>query len=150
MKKSFFTLLFLAMALSSCNPDLPSRSLIYGDWMVVNVEESVPCDNHYYAFLKQTDRFYFKGLEVTYWISTARYFKEITPKKYSMQAQKDGTWLLKIEGIFGWQVNEFEVASPVTIRRLTRNNMEWEYHVDIADSTLYVHYDLERVNPSNN
>ena len=75
---------------------------------------------------------------------------EPTPYKYSMQAQKDGTWLLKIEGLFGWQVNEFEVASQVTIRRLTSKNMEWEYHVDIADSTLYVHYDLERVNSSKN
>ena len=146
MKKSFFTLLFLVMALSSCNPDLPSRCLIYGDWKVVNVEESAPCDNHYYAALKTTDCFYFKGIKVTCWSSSGGYGIAPSPKNYSMRAQKDGTWLLKIEGLFGWPTHDWEVAFPIIIRNLTSKNMEWEYQIPIADSTLIVHYDLEKTN----
>ena len=147
MNNHFLTLFFFAIALTSCNPDLPSRSLIYGNWKVVNIEESAPCNDLYYTVvLKTTDCFYFKGIKVTCWSSWGGYAIAPSPKNYSMRAQKDGTWLLKIEGLFGWPTHEWEVASPIIIRNLTSKNMEWEYQIPIADSTLVVHYDLEKAN----
>ena len=47
--------------------------------------------------------------------------------EYNLQQQKDGTWLLTIVGLFDKERNLEGGRSPITIHKLTKNSLEWEY-----------------------
>ena len=60
--------------------------------------------------------------------------------EYTLQQQENGTWLLTIVGLFDKERNIEGGYSPITIHKLTKNNLEWEYEAYGGDEGPVVYY----------
>ena len=60
--------------------------------------------------------------------------------KYNLQQQANGTWLLTMVGLFDKPRDLDGGRSPITVHKLTKNSLEWEYEAYGGDEGPVKHY----------
>ena len=150
MKTSRIILLLVVIAMvASCKPNVPAlnentRKMLTGSWRVTK-EKVTNGDGFGGVFTREVNNdvtlmFY----ETSQIVSPTGYY---IPKPFTLQQQQDGTWLLTIEDYYDKQRNLEGGCSPITIYKLTKNNIEWEYESYGGDEGPVVYYQyLTRVN----
>ena len=156
-----FLLLMLITLVASCKPNVPelnekSHELLNGTWQVTK-ETVTNGDGFGGVFTREVndDRtLVFSGNELgpaysgllgglCQPVSPTRYY---VPEPYTLQQQDNGTWLLTVEEYYDKQRNLVGGCSPITIHKLTKNDMEWEYESYGGDEGPVVYYQyLKRI-----
>ena len=76
---------------------------------------------------------------------------EYDPAPYTLQRQDNGKWLLTVEGYYDQQRNLDDGCSPITIHKLTKDYMEWEFESYGGDEGPVGYYQgLKKLNLSVN
>ena len=147
--------------LSSCDPDVPeltesSRQKLVGSWQLEK-ETVTNGDGFGGVFTREGENLWayvnyeFKIEKVTItnipnYSNVAEYLG-IEPSvafQYTLQQQKDGTWLLTIIDLFDKARNLEGGYSPITIHKLTNKTIEWEYESYGGDEGPVVYYQYLR------
>lgn len=139
MKRAFNILALLcAIILTGCNANPPelndnTRKLLLGQWQVV--KETMTNGDGFGGVVTRTENFHWdldsydfmndSLLLITN--SHARYLLPVPPYNYFLAEQKDGKWLLTVQGLYDKPSNLEGGLSPVTIYKLSKNTMEWEF-----------------------
>ena len=143
MKKTlnFIVLIMAALVLVSCESNAPelndhNRQLLIGRWEVVK-ETVTNGDGFGGEFTREgkgligTTTYEFSATQLFYEaISTNKDYGEfhhVDTCDYSLQQNTDKTWLLTAHGRFDKKPNLKRGYSPITIRKITDNKIEWEY-----------------------
>jgi len=139
--RKLFVLSLLALCFVGCESNMPvldddSRQMLLGKWQLT--KETVTNGDGFggvstregntlwttvvYEFSDSLVEVYYheEGISSTLDFAYRSY-------AYSVQQQEDGTWLLTIDGLNDRPQNLDGGRSPVTIHKLTRNSIEWEY-----------------------
>lgn len=135
---------------AGCKPNVPDQQeeahqLLIGPWKVEK-ETVTNGDGFDGVFTRQVndDITYVFSETTMQLVSTTGYY---LPKAYTLQQQKDGTWLLTVEGYHDKQQNLDGGCSPITIHKITRSNMEWEYEIYGGDEGPVGYYQyLTKIN----
>ena len=152
----------LAGVLSSCDTNMPelnetSRQKLVGSWQLKKEtwingdgfggeftrEGNSLWNNILYEFtVNQVTRIVIPNYDNeagTSYVAPATY-------DYSLKQQQDGTWLLTVTGLFDKQRNPEGGCSPVTIQKLTKNRLEWEFEAYGGDEGPVGYYQyFERI-----
>ena len=148
---NLFIALLGAILLQSCNSNMPemnenNRKLLLGQWQVV--KETMTNGDGFGGVVTRTEDFHW-GLDsyhfiddslVYIWNSHARYLVYIPPYNYSLAEQKDGKWLLTVPGVYDQPRNLEGGLSPITIHKLSKNAMEWQFESYGGDEGPVVYY----------
>ena len=165
MKTSRTILLLVVIAMvASCKPNVPelnesNSKMLIGMWQVTK-ETVTNGDGFGSVFTREADKSdltlyefrdnqFVRKLKGSQTSSSNNYLIGLTPPvyEYTLQAQDDGTWRLAVVGLFDKQRNLEGGCSPITIHKLTKNNMEWQYESYGGDEGPVVYYQyLTRVN----
>ncbi len=146
-----FIALLGAIMLQSCNRNLPemnenNRKLLLGPWEVV--KETMTNGDGFGGVVTHTEDFHW-GLDSYHFIddslvyitnSHAQYLVYIPPYNYSLAEQKDGKWLLTVPGVYDQPRNLEGGLSPITIYKLSKNAMEWQFEAYGGDEGPVVYY----------
>lgn len=169
--RKYISLILLMIGMSvlvGCKPNVPAqeetaRQLLIGEWKVeketvtngdgfggVFTREADKSDLTLYEFMYDQHVRKLKGSQT----APIDYPTGLTPPvyEYTLQAQDDGTWRLAVVGLYDKQRNLVGGCSPITIHKLTRTNMEWEFESYGGDEGPVVYYQyLKKLNlPVNN
>ena len=140
--KKLFIFSLMALALIGCNTNPPeldedSRQMLYGEWQLTK-ETITNGDGFGGVYTREGDDLWaiiiyeFAVNDVSrlvipnYSSDTVGYFAP-SSYKYNVKQQANGTWLLTIVGLFDKEPNLDGGCSPITIRKITKDNLEWEY-----------------------
>lgn len=146
-----FIALLGAIMLQSCNRNMPemnenNRKLLLGPWEVV--KETMTNGDGFGGVVTHTEDFHW-GLDSYHFIddslvyitnSHAQYLVYIPPYNYSLAEQKDGKWLLTVPGVYDQPRNLEGGLSPITIYKLSKNAMEWQFEAYGGDEGPVVYY----------
>ena len=157
MKKTlnFIVLIMAALVLVSCESNVPelndhNRQLLIGRWEVVK-ETVTNGDGFGGVFTRQVNDNMTLSFTESFLqpVSPTGYY---LPGPYTLRQQDNGTWLLTVEGYYDRPRNLEGGRSPITIHKLTRTNMEWEFESYGGDEGPVVYYQyLKKLNlPVNN
>lgn len=137
-----FLLLVVITLLASCKPNVPeldenNRKMLFGTWRVTK-EKVTNGDGFGGVFTREVNNdrtlvFY----ETFQFVSPTGYY---VPKSYTLQQQDNGTWLLTIDDYYDKQRNIDGGCSPITIYKLTKDSMEWQYESYGGDEGSVVYY----------
>ena len=160
MKRAFHILALLcAMVLTGCNSNPPelndnTRKLLLGNWQVV--KETMTNGDGFGGVVTQTENFHW-GLDSYDFLndslvfilnSGARYLVYVPPYPYSLAEQKDGKWLLTVPGLYDQPRNLEGGLSPITIHKLSKNTIEWQFESYGGDEGPVVYYQyLKKIEP---
>ena len=146
-----FIALLGAIMLQSCNSNMPemnenNRKLLLGPWEVV--KETMTNGDGFGGVVTHTEDFHWgldsyhfiNDTQVYIWNSNVRYFAELTPYDYTLVEQKDGTWLLTVPGVYDQPRNLDGGLSPITIHKLSKTEMEWQFESYGGDEGPVVYY----------
>ena len=150
-KVIFFFALMGAIMLQSCNANMPemnenNRKLLIGHWTVV--KETMTNGDGFGGVVTHTEDFHW-GLDSYHFIndsmvyisnSQARYHVYSPPYNYSLAEQKDGKWLLTVPGLYDQPRNLEEGLSPITIYKLSKDAIEWQFEAYGGDEGPVVYY----------
>ena len=153
MKKEIILLTIGVSLLAGCNNNLPelnenNRKMLLGQWEVVK-ETVTNGDGFGGVFTREGDKlletniYDFSDNQVTHETSTiySSYHGYISNTyDYTLDAKDKGKWLVTIIGIYDKQRNLEGGRSPITIHKLTKNAMEWEYETYGGDEGPVVYY----------
>ena len=147
MKHSFYILALLCtIILQACNTNMPemnenNRKLLFGHWKLV--KETVTNGDGFGGsftrtenFLWNIDSYYIYDTQVV--ISDTHLYSDIYD--YSLSEQKDGTWLVTVPGRFDKERNLEGGLSPITIHKLSKNALEWQFEAYGGDEGPVVYY----------
>jgi hypothetical protein len=152
MKRAFNILALLcAMVLTGCNANPPelndnNRKLLLGNWQVV--KETMTNGDGFGGVVTRTENFHW-GLDsydflndslVIITNSRAQYLVYVPPYNYSLAEQKDGKWLLTVPELYDTPRNLEGGLSPITIHKLSKNTMEWQFESYGGDEGPVVYY----------
>lgn len=160
MKRAFniFALL-CAMVLTGCNANPPelndnNRKLLLGNWQVV--KETMTNGDGFGGVVTRTENFHWNldsydflnDSLVIISNSHARYLVYVPPYNYSLVEQKDGKWLLTVPGLYDQPRNLEGGLSPITIHKLSKNTIEWQFESYGGDEGPVVYYQyLKKIEP---
>ena len=160
MKRAFNILALLcAIILTGCNANPPelndnTRKLLLGNWQVV--KETMTNGDGFGGVVTQTENFHW-GLDSYNFLndslvfisnSGARYLVYVPPYNYSLAEQKDGKWLLTVAELYDTPRNLEGGLSPITIHKLSKNTMEWQFESYGGDEGPVVYYQyLKKIEP---
>ena len=147
----FFFALMGAIMLQSCNANMPemnenNRKLLLGPWEVV--KETMTNGDGFGGVVTHTEDFHW-GLDSYHFIndslvyitnSHAQYLVYIPPYNYSLTEQKDGTWLITVPEMYDKERNLDGGLSPITIHKLSKTEMEWQFEAYGGDEGPVVYY----------
>ena len=145
-----FIALLGAIMLQSCNSNMPemnenNRKLLLGPWEVV--KETVTNGDGFGGSFTRTENFhwnidsyYFYETYVVMWNSHAYYVADLPLYPYTLTEQKDGTWLITVPEMYDKKPNLDGGLSPITIHKLTKTTMEWEFESYGGDEGPVVYY----------
>ena len=150
-KVIFFFALMGAIMLQSCNSNMPemnenNRKLLLGPWEVV--KETMTNGDGFGGVVTHTEDFHW-GLDSYHFIndslvyitnSHAQYLVYIPPYNYSLTEQKDGTWLITVPEMYDKERNLEGGLSPITIHKLSKTEMEWQFEAYGGDEGPVVYY----------
>ena len=141
MKTKLFLFALLALLFVSCESKMPelneNRQMLYGEWQLTK-ETMTNGDGFGGVVTREVDNlwsiiiydFTLNNVSRTvipnYSSDTAGYFAP-SSYDYKVQQQQNGTWLLTIVGLFDKPQNLEGGYSSITIHKLTKNSLEWEY-----------------------
>ena len=123
-----------------------NRKLLLGPWEVV--KETMTNGDGFGGVVTHTEDFHW-GLDSYHFIndslvyitnSHAQYLVYIPPYNYSLVEQKDGTWLITIPEIYDKERNLDGGLSPITIHKLSKTEMEWQFEAYGGDEGPVVYY----------
>ena len=123
-----------------------NRKLLLGPWEVV--KETMTNGDGFGGVVTRTEDFHW-GLDsyhfindsqVYIWNSHARYLEYIPPYNYSLAEQKDGKWLLTVPKVYDQPRNLEGGLSPITIHKLSKTAMEWQFEAYGGDEGPVVYY----------
>ena len=154
MKRAFNILALLcAIILTGCNANPPelngnTRKLLLGNWQVV--KETMTNGDGFGGVVTRTEDFHW-GLDSYEFLndsqviisnSQAIYLSllPLPPYNYSLAEQKDGKWLLTVPGLYDTPRNLEGGLSPITIHKLSKNTMEWQFESYGGDEGPVVYY----------
>ncbi len=146
-----FIALLGAIMLQSCNSNMPemnenNRKLLLGPWEVV--KETMTNGDGFGGVVTHTEDFHW-GLDSYHFIddslvyitnSHAQYLVYIPPYNYSLAEQKDGKWLLTVPGLYDQPRNLEGGLSPITIYKLSKDAIEWQFESYGGDEGPVVYY----------
>ena len=146
-----FIALLGAIMLQSCNSNMPemnenNRKLLLGPWEVV--KETMTNGDGFGGVVTHTEDFHW-GLDSYHFIndsmvyisnSQAIYLEYIPPYNYSLAEQKDGKWLLTVPGLYDQPRNLEGGLSPITIYKLSKDAIEWQFEAYGGDEGPVVYY----------
>lgn len=152
MKNKFFYIITLlgAIMLQSCNSNMPemnenNRKLLLGPWEVV--KETMTNGDGFGGVVTHTedfhwglDSYHFINDSLVYISSQESYLEYIPPYNYSLAEQKDGKWLLTVPGVYDQPRNLEGGLSPITIHKLSKTAMEWQFESYGGDEGPVVYY----------
>ncbi|MBQ4394788.1 MAG: hypothetical protein II825_05770 [Paludibacteraceae bacterium] len=160
MKRAFNILALLcAIILTGCNTNPPelndnNRKLLLGNWQVV--KETMTNGDGFGGVVTRTENFHW-GLDSYDFLndslvfisnSGARYLVYVPPYNYSLAEQKDGKWLLTVPELYDTPRNLEGGLSPITIHKLSKNTMEWQFESYGGDEGPVVYYQyLKKIEP---
>lgn len=141
MKKLFiFSLMVLLFV--SCESKMPelnedSRQMLYGEWRLTK-ETMTNGDGFGGVVTREGENLW---AIITYEFAVNDVSRTVIPNysseaasyvapssyKYNVKQQANGTWLLTIDGLFDKERNLDGGRSPITIHKITKNSLEWEY-----------------------
>ena len=145
-----FIALLGAIMLQSCNSNMPemnenNRKLLLGPWEVV--KETMTNGDGFGGVVTRTedfhwglDSYHFINDSLVYISSRESYLEYIPPYNYSLAEQKDGTWLITIPEIYDKERNLDGGLSPITIHKLSKTEMEWQFESYGGDEGPVVYY----------
>ena len=126
-----------------------SRKMLIGQWEVVK-ETVTNGDGFDGVFTREGDNLWDKRL---YEFSDNEMYRDIKAIntlygdyhitdtiEYTLSFKDNGEWLLTVEDLFDKQISDFCGFSPITIHKLTKNAMEWEYESYGGDEGPVVYY----------
>ena len=152
MKSKVISLIAIvgAILLQSCSnvPEMNenNRKLLLGQWQVV--KETMTNGDGFGGVVTRTEDFHW-GLDSYHFIddslvyitnSHARYLVYIPPYNYSLAEQKDGKWLLTVPKVYDQPRNLAGGLSPITIHKLSKHSMEWQFESYGGDEGPVVYY----------
>ena len=153
MKSKVISLIVIvgAILLQSCSnvPEMNenNRKLLLGRWEVV--KETMTNGDGFGGVVTRTENFlwnidsyhFINDSQVCISSSNACYADlSLYPYPYTLTEQKDGTWLMTIPGVFDKERNLNGGLSPITIHKLSKNSMEWQYEEYGGDEGPVVYY----------
>ena len=145
-----FIALLGAILLQSCNSNMPemnenNRMLLLGPWEVV--KETMTNGDGFGGVVTRTedfhwglDSYHFINDSLVYISSQESYLEYIPPYNYSLAEQKDGKWLLTVPEMYDQQPNMDGGLSPITIYKLSKTEMEWQFEAYGGDEGPVVYY----------
>lgn len=154
----FFFALLSVIVLQGCTnvPEMNenNRKLLLGPWQVV--KETMTNGDGFGGVVTHTENFHwgidtyvFYETQVNFWNSHAYYLAVVTPYDYTLAEQKDGTWLITIPEIYDKERNLDGGLSPITIHKLSKTEMEWQFEAYGGDEGPVVYYQyLKKVRES--
>lgn len=162
MKRAFNILALLcAIILTGCNANPPelndnTRKLLLGNWQVV--KETMTNGDGFGGVVTRTENFHWSldlyeflnDSQVIISNSQAIYLSllPLPPYNYSLAEQKDGKWLLTVLGLYDQPSNLEGGLSPITIHKLSKNTMEWQFESYGGDEGPVVYYQyLKKIEP---
>lgn len=131
--KLFFLALFGAIILQGCNnmPEMNenNRKLLLGPWRVV--KETMTNGDGFGGVVTRTENFHW-GINSYLFHETQVYIQssplsEVGPYDYTLAEQEDGTWLITVPGRYDQPRNLDGGLSPITIHKLSKTTMEWQF-----------------------
>lgn len=147
---NLFIALLGAILLQSCNSNMPemnenNRKLLLGPWEVV--KETMTNGDGFGGVVTRTedfhwniDSYHFINDSLVYISSQESYLEYIPPYNYSLAEQKDGKWLLTVPGLYDQPRNLEGGLSPITIHKLSKTAMEWQFESYGGDEGPVVYY----------
>ena len=154
----FFFALLSVIVLQGCTnvPEMNenNRKLLLGPWQVV--KETMTNGDGFGGVVTRTENFHW-GLDSYHFIndslvyisSQESYLEYIPPYNYSLAEQKDGKWLITIPEIYDKERNLEGGLSPITIHKLSKYTMEWQFEAYGGDEGPVVYYQyLKKVRES--
>lgn len=123
-----------------------NRKLLLGPWEVV--KETMTNGDGFGGVVTRTEDFHW-GLDSYHFIndslvyitnSHAQYLVYIPPYNYSLTEQKDGTWLITVPEMYDKERNLDGGLSPITIHKLSKTEMEWQFEAYGGDEGPVVYY----------
>lgn len=152
MKRAFNILALLCtIILTGCNANPPelndnSRKLLVGNWMVV--KETMTNGDGFGGVVTRTENFHWNldlyeflnDSQVIISNSQAIYLLPLPPYNYSLEEQKDGKWLLTVPELYDQPRNLEGGLSPITIHKLSKNVIEWQFESYGGDEGPVVYY----------
>lgn len=144
----FFMIIALACAgiFQGCNSNIDNnRKLLIGHWTVV--KETMTNGDGFGGVVTRTEDFHW-GLDSYHFINDslvyisgqAIYLEYIPPYNYSLAEQKDGKWLLTVPGVYDQPRNLEGGLSPITIYKLSKDAIEWQFEAYGGDEGPVVYY----------
>ena len=140
--KKLFIFSLLALILASCDPNMPtlneeSRQMLYGEWQLTK-ETMTNGDGFGGVYTREGADLWqiiiyefavndVSRLVIPNYSSETTSYVAPSSYKYNVKQQANGTWLLTIDGLFDKERNLEGGCSPITIRKITKDNLEWEY-----------------------
>ena len=140
--KKLFIFSLLALVFISCKSKMPeldedSRQMLYGEWQLTK-ETMTNGDGFGGVVTREGENLW---AIITYEFAVNDVSRTVIPNysseaasyvapssyKYNVKQQENGTWLLTIDGLFDKERNLDGGCSPITIHKITRNSIEWEY-----------------------
>lgn len=141
--KKLFIFSLMALIFISCESKMPeldeeSRQMLYGEWQLTK-ETMTNGDGFGGVVTREGDNLW---AIIVYQFAVKDVSRIVIPNysseggdsyfapssyEYKVQQQADGTWLLTIVGLFDKERNLEGGYSPITIRKITKNSLEWEY-----------------------
>lgn len=154
----FFFALLSVIVLQGCTnvPEMNenNRKLLLGPWQVV--KETMTNGDGFGGVVTRTENFHwgidtyvFYETQVNFWNSHSYYWAYLPPYDYTLTEQKDGTWLITVPGMFDKERNLDGGLSPITIHKLSKYTMEWQFEAYGGDEGPVVYYQyLKKVRES--
>lgn len=156
MKMNHMLLLLMVITLmANCRQNLPEQKedvqkLLIGQWKVEK-ETVANGDGFGGIFTRQVNN------DVTL-VFDEKFMQPVSPTgyylpgPYTLRQQDNGKWLLTVEGYYDQQQNLDGGCSPITIHKLTKDYMEWEFESYGGDEGPVGYYQgLKKLNlPVNN
>ena len=140
--KKLFIFSLMALLFVSCESKMPelnedSRQMLYGSWQLTK-ETITNGDGFGGVVTREGENLWaiityefavndVSRLVIPYYSSEAASYVAPSSYKYNVKQQANGTWLLTIDGLFDKERNLDGGCSPITIRKITKDNLEWEY-----------------------
>ena len=137
--------------LQSCNSNMPemnenNRKLLLEPWEVV--KETMTNGDGFGGVVTRTENFHWNidsyhfinDTQVYIWNSNVRYFADLPLYSYTLTEQKDGTWLITVPGRYDKERNLDGGLSPITIHKLSKTEMEWQFESYGGDEGPVVYY----------
>ena len=155
--RKYISLILLMIGVSvlvGCKPNVPAqeetaRQLLIGEWKVEK-ETVTNGDGFGGVFTRQVN----DDMTLSF---TESFMQPVSPTgyhlpgPYTLRQQDNCTWLLTVEGYYDRPRNLDGGRSPITIHKLTRTNMEWEFESYGGDEGPVVYYQyLKKLNLSVN